>query len=72
MVQAKVALKRAKRKDFYRILGVQQDATEEEIRKQYRKKALLYHPGQTGQSKGGARRRKGGGGMWAGGACWSS
>jgi len=41
---AKVQLKRAKRKDFYKILGVQKDATESEIKKSYRKLALKCHP----------------------------
>jgi tetratricopeptide (TPR) repeat protein len=41
--QAKVALKRAKRKDFYRILGVAQDATEDEVRRAYKKLALKFH-----------------------------
>jgi DnaJ-domain-containing protein 1 len=43
--EAQVALKRAGRKDFYKILGVPNDATEEEIRKAYRKLALKWHPG---------------------------
>ena len=30
--------------DFYVILGVSKDATEAEIKKQYRKLALKYHP----------------------------
>ncbi|TFJ88358.1 hypothetical protein NSK_000707 [Nannochloropsis salina CCMP1776] len=44
MHQVKVALKRAKRKDLYRILGLSTDATEDEIRKAYRKLALKHHP----------------------------
>jgi len=42
--QAKVALKRAGRKDFYSILNISRDVDEEEIRKAYRKLALKWHP----------------------------
>lgn len=33
-----------KKKDLYLLLGVKEDATVPEIRKSYRKKALIYHP----------------------------
>lgn len=42
--KAKVSLKRSKRKDLYSILGVGQDASEQEIKSAYRKAALKYHP----------------------------
>ena len=40
--EAKVALKRSKQKDLYKILGVARDATENEIKKGYRKSALKW------------------------------
>lgn len=31
-------------KDYYSILGIKRDASEDEIKKAYRKQALKYHP----------------------------
>ncbi|KAJ8920970.1 hypothetical protein NQ315_015764 [Exocentrus adspersus] len=41
---AKFALKKSKRKDYYKILGVGRNAGEDEIKKAYKKRALIHHP----------------------------
>ncbi|KAI8613343.1 hypothetical protein BC830DRAFT_1123887 [Chytriomyces sp. MP71] len=43
--RAQKAEKMAKRKDYYKILGVEKGADEGAIKKAYRKMALQYHPG---------------------------
>merc|ERR1712223_432891 len=41
---AKKELKKSKRKDYYKILEVNKDANNDEIKKAYRKRALIHHP----------------------------
>ncbi len=43
---ARLELKKSKRKDYYKILGVAKGANEDEIKKAYRKRALVHHPGK--------------------------
>ncbi|KAK3701495.1 hypothetical protein LTR37_015469 [Vermiconidia calcicola] len=41
---AEMELKKSKRKDYYKILGVEKDAGDTEIKKAYRKLAVVHHP----------------------------
>lgn len=41
---AELELKKSKRKDYYKILGLSKDCTEQEIKKAYRKLAIIHHP----------------------------
>ena len=42
--KAEMALKRSKTKDYYKVLGVAQDADERQIKSAYRKLSKIHHP----------------------------
>jgi DnaJ family protein C protein 7 len=43
--EAKLALIKSKREDYDKIVGVHENASTDEIKKAYRKRALVHHPG---------------------------
>ncbi|KAI0912433.1 DnaJ domain-containing protein [Ustulina deusta] len=60
MQKAQVALKRSKTKDYYKILGVPNDADERQIKSAYRKASKLHHPDKVvkqGMSKEDAEKK---------------
>jgi DnaJ family protein C protein 7 len=56
--KAELELKKSKRKDYYKILGVDKDATETEIKKAYRKLAIVHHPDKNPDDKEAEERFK--------------
>ncbi|PSK38154.1 DnaJ subfamily C member 7 [Elsinoe australis] len=56
--QAELELKKSKRKDYYKILGVEKDAGDNEIKKAYRKLAIVHHPDKNPDDESAAERFK--------------
>lgn len=55
---AELELKKSKRKDYYKILGVEKDAGDNEIKKAYRKLAIVHHPDKNPDDEEAADRFK--------------
>jgi DnaJ family protein C protein 7 len=56
--KAELELKKSKRKDYYKILGIEKEATETEIKKAYRKLAIIHHPDKNPDDESAAERFK--------------
>ncbi|KAJ5085747.1 hypothetical protein N7532_010518 [Penicillium argentinense] len=56
--RAEFELKKAQRKDYYKILGIGKDASEQEIKKAYRKMAIQYHPDKNRDGEAGDEKFK--------------
>jgi DnaJ family protein C protein 7 len=55
---AELELKKSKRKDYYKILGLEKDCGENEVKKAYRKLAIIHHPDKNPGDEEAAERFK--------------
>jgi DnaJ homolog subfamily C member 7 len=55
---AELELKKSKRKDYYKILDVPRDASDTDIKKAYRRLAIVHHPDKNPDDEGAAERFK--------------
>merc|ERR1712076_218588 len=56
--EAKLELKKSKRKDYYKILGVEKSANDDEIKKAYRKRAMVHHPDRHSSASEDEKKRR--------------
>lgn len=56
--KAEMELKKSKRKDYYKIVGVEKDADDNQIKKAYRKAAIIHHPDKNPDDENAAERFK--------------
>ena len=56
--KAELELKKSKRKDYYKILDIEKDADENQIKKAYRKAAIIHHPDKNPDDEHAAERFK--------------
>jgi DnaJ homolog subfamily C member 7 len=55
---AQLEMKKSQRKDYYKILDVQRDASEADIKKAYRRLAIVHHPDKNPEDESAAERFK--------------
>ncbi|XP_076237616.1 tetratricopeptide repeat protein 2 isoform X2 [Calliopsis andreniformis] len=58
LMEAKLALKKSKRKDYYKILGIDKNASTDDIKKAYRKRAMVHHPDRHPNATEGEKREQ--------------
>ncbi|KAL6447496.1 hypothetical protein ACFW04_000011 [Cataglyphis niger] len=58
LAKAKLLLRKSKRKDYYKILGIDKNASTEDIKKAYRKRALDHHPDRHANASEGEKREQ--------------
>ncbi|XP_001602403.1 dnaJ homolog subfamily C member 7 isoform X1 [Nasonia vitripennis] len=58
LLEAKMALKKSKRKDYYKILGIDKNASTEDIKKAYRKRAMVHHPDRHANATDGEKKEQ--------------
>ncbi|XP_078041929.1 tetratricopeptide repeat protein 2 [Augochlora pura] len=58
LMEAQLALNKSKRKDYYKILGIDKNASTDDIKKAYRKRVLVHHPDRHMNATEGERKEQ--------------